>query len=94
MRKYLQTKELPQDDITARHIVLESDQFVMQDGILFHLFTGTKTRSSNLTRRQCAVPGSLRDLVLHMCHDDVTAGHLGFNKTYQKIRDRFWWPRL
>ena len=28
------------------------------------------------------------------CHDDVTAGHFGVHKTYEKIRERYWWKGM
>lgn len=32
--------------------------------------------------------------VLDAFHDDPSAGHLGFHKTYNRIRSRFFWPGL
>ncbi|UYV63721.1 hypothetical protein LAZ67_2005419, partial [Cordylochernes scorpioides] len=40
------------------------------------------------------VPKSLRLEVLRSLHDSPTAGHLGFAKTYDRIRRRFYWPGL
>ncbi len=37
------------------------------------------------------IPSSLRHTILVACHDDVTAGHLGVSKTYEKIRARYYW---
>lgn len=40
------------------------------------------------------VPRSLRTQILETFHDDPTAGHFGFHKTYERIRSRFSWPGL
>ncbi|GFU72224.1 retrovirus-related Pol polyprotein from transposon 412 [Trichonephila clavipes] len=32
--------------------------------------------------------------ILHHFHDEPTAGHLGFVRTYDRIRKRFFWSRL
>ncbi|UYV72237.1 hypothetical protein LAZ67_9002287, partial [Cordylochernes scorpioides] len=40
------------------------------------------------------VPRTLRLEVLRSSHDAPTAGHLGFAKTYDRIRRRFFWPSL
>ncbi|UYV84941.1 hypothetical protein LAZ67_X004064, partial [Cordylochernes scorpioides] len=40
------------------------------------------------------VPRTLRLEVLRSSHDAPTAGHLGFAKTYDRIRRRFFWPGL
>lgn len=40
-----------------------------------------------------AVP-SLRQKILHECHDTVTNAHLGPEKTLYAVCRRFWWPRM
>lgn len=40
------------------------------------------------------VPKDDRRAVLSNCHDSVTAGHLGTNKTYWKLQERYYWPKM
>lgn len=40
------------------------------------------------------VPRSLRTSILEACHDDATAGYLGFAKTYDRVRSRYFWPGI
>lgn len=40
------------------------------------------------------MPRSLRRRVLEAYHDAATAGHLGYDKTYDRIRSRYFWPGL
>ena len=41
------------------------------------------------------VPTALRTLVTHSCHDlPASGGYLAFKATYDKIRDRCWWPTV
>lgn len=40
------------------------------------------------------MPRSLHSTILAALHDDATAGHLGFYKTYDRVRSRFFWPGL
>lgn len=40
------------------------------------------------------VPKDQRQDVLHECHDDPTAGHLGIYKTYKRISCIYYWPKL
>ena len=47
--------------------------------------TGTK-------HSKVVVPKKMRARVLSFGHDHAMAGHLGFNKTAERIRAEFWWP--
>jgi hypothetical protein len=40
------------------------------------------------------VPASLRQMLLKYFHDAVLSGHLGARKTFQKIAENFWWPKM
>lgn len=40
------------------------------------------------------IPKHLRGDILKSLHDAPTAGHLGFAKTYDKIRRKYYWPGL
>ncbi|CAF2400326.1 unnamed protein product [Rotaria sp. Silwood2] len=40
------------------------------------------------------IPASMVDQLLHAYHDSPTSGHLGVNKTWYKIRDRYFWPGM
>ena len=40
------------------------------------------------------VPQSIREKVLKIYQNDVGGGHLGFKKTWPKIRDRFFWKSM
>lgn len=40
------------------------------------------------------VPKDKRNEVLRHCHDDVTSGHAGVFKTYSRIRNQYYWPKL
>ena len=43
---------------------------------------------------QIVVPFCYRNDVLHLAHDSPLAGHLGINKTYQRVLLHFYWPGL
>ena len=45
-------------------------------------------------KHQIVVPSSYRPNILSLAHDTPMSGHLGINKTYQRILEHFYWPNL
>lgn len=81
---YLENRTLPSDKRLAREISLSHDRFVLDK-------RGALNRVDSQSRMLLVIPHSMRADILHAMHDEPTAGHLGFDKTYAKIRTRFWW---
>lgn len=64
---------------------------------LFRLIDGVLCRTNHHPsgyRWVPVIPRQLRLRILEALHDDATAGHLGFQKTYDRVRTRFFWPGL
>ncbi|MES9903532.1 MAG: reverse transcriptase domain-containing protein, partial [Sedimenticola sp.] len=93
--EYMVHSRLPDDNILSNRVVAESAQYVILDGILYHIFS---VRSRGVPRearqiRQVAVPRVLREDVILSFHDcQAGGGHRGFDKTYASIRFRYFWP--
>ena len=66
-------------------------RLVMDDGILKRRYEDTQSQSTWL---QLVVPRSLRDEVLHELHAGALEGHLGEDKTLNKLKERFYWPGM
>ena len=60
----------------------------VKDGIMYHCIQDCQRGALE----QLLLPESLRTSVKTALHDD--SGHLGFEKTLQMIRERFYWPRM
>ena len=43
---------------------------------------------------QIVIPSVYRKEVIGVAHDSPLSGHLGVNKTYNRILNHFFWPRL
>ena len=56
------------------------------DGVLWRNDPGSDFR------KQLIVPESLRDEVLQELHAGVLSGHLGQEKTTERLKKRFYWP--
>jgi hypothetical protein len=76
----------PTEPATIRKLWVSAQRFVLSDGLL-HL----KDREEP---RLC-IPANMRRRVLHEAHDTPMAGgHFGPDRTYMRIRTRFFWPRM
>ncbi|UYV78188.1 hypothetical protein LAZ67_16000412, partial [Cordylochernes scorpioides] len=64
-------------------------EFSIIDGILYKKNYSTTGRPWLMM-----IPKHLRSEVMADLHDAPTAGHLGFARTYDKIKKRFYWPGL
>ena len=45
-------------------------------------------------RNLAVVPTVVRNSCMQAAHDDVTGGHLGIKRTYDALRERFWWAGM
>lgn len=66
------------------------DRLYVKGGMLYRKFD--TDRHSHIW--QLVVPESKRSVVLRAYHNAPSAGHLGFNKTIDKIRQIFYWPGM
>ena len=69
------------------------DYYLNPNGLLCHLWV-PKGCSIQTPKSQLVVPTPLRHEILVGGHDDPLAGHLGVNKTYDKLCDKHYWPKL
>ena len=60
------------------------------NNILYHLWTPTGRKKKGLFV-QFVVPKGLQLQIMQAAHNDLLAGHLGVAKTYEVVRQRFYW---
>ena len=67
------------------------DRLSIRDGILFRKWDlGSHEQPTQLV----CLPSSLQQEVISLAHDIPTAGHLALHKTLEKIRTRFYFPKM
>ena len=93
MITYLTTAQLPANDNIARSLLLTVDDYFLDNGILYHLWTPAG-RNKKGPFIQLVVPKGLQLQIIQSAHDDVIAGHLGLTKTSEVIRQRLYWPNM
>jgi hypothetical protein len=64
--------------------------YVLENGIVYKVLH----RSGQRVLKVPYIPTSMIESLLQAYHNSLTAGHLGINKTWNKIRDRYFWPRM
>ncbi len=91
---FVEDDVVPFDDKSARKLFLTSDSFYIgQDGLLYHLDRDRKRRNED-PFSQLVIPQALKFEVLSNVHDHVSGGHFGVHKTFQKVKQRYWWKGM
>ena len=78
----------------------ESDQvpvcYYMKDGLLMRKWRPPEVAADDewAVVHQIVVPKKYRRYVINIAHDTPLSGHLGVNKTYQKVLSHFYWPKI
>ena len=91
MIDFLENDILPTNDKDARKILLTSDNFYIgQDGLLYHI-DFNRRRNARESFSQLVVPAALRFEILSNVHDHIAGAHFGLNKTFSKLKQRYWW---
>ena len=91
---YLEKETLPNNSAAAKGVLHSIENYYLDpDGLLCHIWVPGGRRVPGI-RSQLVIPTSLRQEILIGGHDDPLAGHLGVNKTYEKLRERYYWPKM
>ncbi|CAC5426084.1 unnamed protein product [Mytilus coruscus] len=72
------------------------ENYQIDNGILYHFFNA---RSRSLPKgqnmvKQLAIPRTLRKEVLEAFHDNIVGCHQGEERTYEAVRQRYYWPNM
>jgi hypothetical protein len=95
MLEFLEHDKLPDNTQKAKNLLLQADQYYVQEGLLYHIWhTPAKRHLPERNVYQLYVPVTWVDTVLNHCHDHVLAAHFGFQRTYSKIRQRYFWKGM
>ncbi|MGH0155154.1 UNVERIFIED_CONTAM: hypothetical protein FKN15_028521 [Acipenser sinensis] len=69
-------------------LMREWDKLTLEQGLLYRIIK----LLDKPDRKQLLLPRQFRQIALKSLHDSL--GHLGFDKTYGLVRERFYWPRM
>eukprot|EP00794_Sanderia_malayensis_P018389 gene18389-biopygen12333 len=88
---FLSEGELPSDKDLANKMVKEKESFVVGDDGMLYRKCKTKTGHA---RRQLVVPKLQIGQILMRMHDHQLSGHPGFFRTYRKVQQKYFWPKM
>ena len=91
MINYLRSDQLPSDIKEARRISVMSDQFMIKDGILYHIEIPGEGMAAETFRVQLYVPRALRPYLVNEVHSEA---HMAVDKIVARLRLQFWWPGM
>ena len=70
----------------------QAEEFVIKNTLLYRLWRQHPHAGVEDTRHRLAVPFRRRKELLEWSHEKN--GHMGITKTYDRLRERFWWAQL
>lgn len=95
--QYLENGSLPKEDQPARRIVLSSEAYIIENGVLYRILD-TKAREISKQTEEIyvclVVPNELKFDVLTSAHGDLSAGHYGSQRTYTTLRIKYFWEGM
>lgn len=75
---------------TAKRILKQWDRLVIHDGVLYRKWHPDDQE----VKTQLVVPLEKQTEVMKYFHDIPSAGHLGIEKTLERIKNKFYWPAM
>ena len=83
---YLETGVLPTEEKFAKTLALTQSQYLVQDGILYHVEPDSTMR--------VIPPTEARERLFQQAHGGSFGGHLGEVKVHSELRKHYWWSGM
>ena len=83
---YLETGVLPDDDSSARTLVLSASQYVLEDDVLYKVEQDSTLR--------VIPPADWREELFNTAHSGIFGGHLSDVKVHSELQSHYWWSRM
>ena len=92
--RYLEKKELPEEEEIKGKVIAEATQYSLIDGILMSEFATFRMIRRQKVEPRIVIPSEWKDRMLKEHHDDILAGHLGVKRTYGKLALKYYWKGM
>ena len=93
---YPEISNLIQSAVGENEVNTKPVCFYKQDGVLLRKWRPPEVPANEEWKvvNQIVVPPKYRKNIISLAHDNVLSGHLGVNKTHNKILLHFYWPKM
>jgi len=85
---------MPEDEKEIEKLWKIAPKFELHNNLLYRVDLTPRMIARGVVRAQICVPEPFREDVLKLCHSSIFGGHLGVKKTYKKIQNDYYWPKL
>ena len=89
--EFLQAGRLPEDQDQARKILVRQEEYIILEGILYHIHTSPGPKIRDATA-QLVIPQNLKRNLLELHHDTALGGHTGAKRMISLFRTKYYWP--
>ena len=89
--------KLVNDDVNVDDDVKDLTKPIMkwEDGLLCRFSRPLNAPADSVeAHKQIVVPEKYREKLLFLSHEDILAGHFGVKKTFNKLAENFYWPKM
>jgi hypothetical protein len=94
LRKYKEENIIPTDRSLKQIVMTEGRNLIISNNILCRI-APPQYGMKNIPILQAVIPTTLRSIVMQATHDSlIGGGHMAFDKTYTKAKERWWWPHM
>ena len=89
---YITSNELPTSKKLMQRILTNHQEYILINDILYHIWTAKGNTQEPV--QQICITNDLKGLIWKAMHEIPNSGHLGITKTYAKLRNRYFWPKM
>ena len=92
--KYLTLNQLPEDLKKRELIEKTSSKYEIRNKLLYRVDLTPRMVKRGILKARIVVPEKFREDILKLCHNSLIGGHLGTKKTYYRIQQDYFWPKM
>jgi dUTPase len=92
---YIETDELPSSIKSARKLIAQSELYTISDkGVLYYIGERNRRKLTEQSKWRLVIPEALKLELIRVHHSIPSAAHFGGKRTYDAIRDNYFWEGM